>query len=67
VYTGGRSVNTISGVRDFAGGSCWRCAEPSTLRRYVGGGVNVMMRGMSPGFEDGRRGEENHADGQSFV
>jgi hypothetical protein len=25
VYTGGRSVNTISGVGNCAGGSYWRC------------------------------------------
>lgn len=25
VYTGGRSVNTISGVGNGAGGSCWKC------------------------------------------
>jgi len=41
VYTGGRSVNSISGVGVCAGGLCWRCAvaaafdvERSRMGRY---------------------------------
>jgi len=50
VDTSGRStINIISGVGDWPGGSCWRCAAGALrLRGYVGGGVDGMTMARVP-------------------
>ena len=68
-YTGGRSVNTISGVGDCAGSSCWRCTVAAAFD------VEEIRRGRYRWNDEGREfvwglkmvdEVENQAYGWSF-
>ena len=49
VYTGSRSVNTISGVGDGAGGSCWKCTVAAAFD------VERIRRGRYGWNDEGRK------------